>query len=84
MDTCHSVRYDISRVSAGHYVLESGGLPRYVPRGAALETGSPCDAGCLGLDQLSQWLKSEEELGYAVIFSLIFLTTIREYLMQPS
>ena len=52
------------------------------PRGAALETGSPCDAGCLGLDQLSQWLKSDEELGYAVIFSLIFLTTIREYLMR--
>lgn len=28
-----------------------------------------------GLDQLSQWLKSDEYLGHAVIFVLIFLTT---------
>ncbi|EJF62954.1 hypothetical protein DICSQDRAFT_83731 [Dichomitus squalens LYAD-421 SS1] len=29
-----------------------------------------------GLDELSRWLKSDAYLGYAVIFTLIFLTTI--------
>ena len=31
-----------------------------------------------GLDELAQWLKAEEETGYAVMFFLIFLTCIRE------
>ncbi|PIL36788.1 transporter [Ganoderma sinense ZZ0214-1] len=32
-----------------------------------------------GLDDLSRWLKSDTYQGYAVIFTLIFITTIREY-----
>ena len=33
----------------------------------------------IGLDDLSRWLKSDTYQGYAVIFALIFITTIREY-----
>ena len=29
----------------------------------------------LGLDELSQWLRVDEQFGYAVLFGLIFLTT---------
>lgn len=32
-----------------------------------------------GLDDLAQWLKSEGETGYAVMFAMIFLTCIRTY-----
>ena len=31
-----------------------------------------------GLDELSRWLKSDTYLGYAVIFTLIFVTTFRK------
>ena len=32
-----------------------------------------------GLDELAQWLRSEEETGYAVMFFMIFLTCIRKH-----
>lgn len=31
-----------------------------------------------GLDELSHWLRADEQFGYAALFLLIFLTTIRE------
>ena len=35
----------------------------------------------LGLDQLAHWLQSDEDVGRAVIFALIFLTTFRTSLV---
>ena len=32
----------------------------------------------LGLDELSHWLRIDEQFGYAVLFALIFLTTFRK------
>jgi len=31
-----------------------------------------------GLDELSSWLKADENFGYGVLFFLIFLTTFRK------
>jgi hypothetical protein len=31
-----------------------------------------------GLDNLSSWLKADEQFGYGVLFFLIFLTTFRK------
>jgi hypothetical protein len=39
---------------------------------------SPIADQSLGLDQLSHWLQSDKHYGQAVLFLLIFLTTIRK------
>ena len=52
-----------------------------IPRSTAVDTGcSHCmhDPIMTGLDELSRWLKSDTYLGYAVIFTLIFVTTFRK------
>ena len=36
------------------------------------------------LDDLSLWLRSDEQYGYAVLFFLIFLTTIRKLSSSPA